>query len=265
MRPGLSATVPPPLPVNELVRRSWRDLWANRDGLLRIGLPWLLLPLVLEVVASAVGDAGLLVSIAASIVALTGFSAMAMAFHRRIILGEPLVGPMAPLSLRVLRYLLTGVLVSILAAVPGAVLIGILGVLGLTGDGSVLGYLATAVGLVVAFLVFARLQLAFPGIAIGDREVGLLGSWALTRGNGMRLLSGMLLTILPVLAAFVVAQLVVGTLVAMGADRLGNFLMLIVGLVGGWVQAPLVATFLSYAYLFFREVGTAPPRPQTDA
>ena len=265
MRPGLSATAPTPLPVNELVRRSWRDLWANRDGLVRIGLPWLLLPLVLEVLASAAGDAALLVSIAASIVALVGFSAMALAFHRCILLGEPLAGPMAPLSLRVLRYLLTGVLVSIVAAIPGAVLIGVLGLLGLTGDGSLAGILATGVGLVVAFIVFARLQLAFPGLAVGDREVGLLGSWALTRGNGMRLLSGMLLAILPVLAVFVLAQLVIGSMMAMGAERLGNFLMLLVGLVGGWVQAPLVATFLSYAYLFFREVGSAPPRHRTDA
>lgn len=263
MRPGLSVTVPPPLPVNDLVRRTYRDLWANRAGLVRIGLPWLLLPLVLDVLASASGDLGTIVGIAASFVALVGFSAIALSFHRFILLGEPLAGPMAPLTLRVIRYLLTGVLVSILAAIPGALLIGVTGLLGLQGEGNLVGIAVTGVALALAFVVFARLQVAFPAIAVGDRAIGLQGSWALTRGNGMRLLSGMLLSILPVLAVFVIAQLVIGTAVAMGAERLGNFLALVVGVAGGWVQAPLVATFLSYAYLFFREVGGAPPAPQT--
>jgi hypothetical protein len=34
----------------------------------------------------------------------------------------------------------------------------------------------------------------------------------------------------------------------------GAFLALVAASVGGWLQAPLVAAFLSYAYLYFREL-----------
>ena len=108
-------------------------------------------------------------------------------------------------------------------------------------------------------IVFARLQLVFPGVAIGD-PAGLKGSWRLTRGNGGRLLAGILLTILPVICAVLLTQIIGAAFNALGAAKAGAFLALLAASVGGWLQAPLVAAFLSFSYLWFR-AAAAEPRP----
>lgn len=247
---------PPVLPVRELIVRTYGQLVASFDGFVRIGLAWLILPLVLNVLASAIGDGGVLLGILGDIVSLLGLSAIAVVWHRHVLLGEPLAGPMAPVDRRVFKYLSLGVVVSLLAALPGFVLLTVTSATMGAGEG-LLSSLILLAAAMVAILVFARLQLVFPGTAIGDPAAGLRGSWVLTRGNGIRLLSGILLTILPVLAAVLLAQLLGALFHSVGADKLGAFLALLAASVGGWLQAPLVAGFLSYAYLFFREV--APP------
>jgi hypothetical protein len=163
---------------------------------------------------------------------------------------------MAPVNRRVLRYVGLGIVVGLLAALPGALLLALLAV-GASGGPGFPMRLALVLAVVVAIGIFARLQLVFPGIAVGDPTVGLRGSWKLTRGNGGRLLMGLLLTVLPVLGAVLLAQLIGAAFAAMGAAKAGAFLALLAASLGGWLQAPLVAAFLSYAYLYFREL--APP------
>ena len=103
-------------------------------------------------------------------------------------IGFPLVGPFAPVNATVGRYLLLGLLVSVLAAAPGVVIVSVIGAAGgLSEEGGLLQSLTIGAAFLAAVIVFARLQLVFPGVAIGD-PAGLKGSWRLTRGNGGRLL-----------------------------------------------------------------------------
>jgi hypothetical protein len=236
--------------------RAYGQLIAQLDGLVRIGLLWLLLPLILNVAGTAIGEGGVVLGIIGDLVSLLGLSAIAVTWHRHVLLGEPLVGRMAPVNTRVLKYLALGVLVSLLAALPGFVLLTATSAT--LGTEGLLSSVALFAAAMVAILIFARLQLVFPGTAVGDPAAGLAGSWRLTRGNGIRLLSGILVTVLPVLAAVLLAQLLGALFHAIGADKFGAFLALLAASIGGWLQAPLVAGFLSYAYLFFREM-TPPP------
>ena len=250
-----------PLPVRELVSRTYQDVYVNREGLVRIGLPWLIGPFVLGVLGTAME--GIAVSLIADLVSLLGLSAMAVAWHRHVILGQPLAGPFAPVTLTVGRYLLFGLLVSVLAAVPGIVIVIIAGATGGIGEGGrgLLSTLVMGAAFLAAVIVFARLQLVFPGIAIGD-PAGLRGSWQLTSGNGTRLFGGILLTVLPVILAVVLAQLIAAAFDAVGAAKAGAFLALLASSVGAWLQAPLVAAFLSFSYLWFR-AATGEPSPET--
>ena len=240
----------PPLPARELVGRTYQDVIANRDGLVRIGLPWLIGPFVLDVLGTAIE--GVVVSLIANLASFVGLSAIAVAWHRHVILGEPLAGPFAPVNGRVGRYLLLGVLVSLLASLPGILIVTVAGAFADAGQpGGFLTALALAAAFFAAVMVFARLQLVFPSIAIGD-PAGLRGSWEMTRGNGGRLLAGLLLTIMPVIGAVLLAQLIGAAFNGLGASKAGAFLALLAASVGGWLQAPLVAAFLSFSYLWFR-------------
>ncbi|HMR29762.1 MAG TPA: hypothetical protein PKA13_02515 [Geminicoccaceae bacterium] len=254
----MSTPAAPPLPARELVARTYQDVIANRDGLVRIGLPWLVGPFVLNVLGTAIE--GVVVSLIADLASFVGLSAIAVAWHRHVILGEPLSGPIASVNGRVLRYLLLGVLVSLLAVIPGILIVSAASTVGLVdGEGSLLSVLALAAAFFAAVMVFARLQLVFPGVAIGD-PAGLRGSWQMTRGNGGRLLAGLLLTILPVIGAVLLAQLIGAAFNGLGAAKAGAFLALAAASLGSWLQAPLVAAFLSFSYLWFRAaVGEALP------
>lgn len=256
------STALPALPVRDLVGRTYQDVIVNREGLVRIGLPWLIGPFVLDVLGTAIE--GVVVSLIADLASLVGLSAIAVAWHRHVILGEPLVGPFAPVNGRVARYLLLGLLISLLAAVPGIVIVSATGAIGLLGEEAGFAQaLILGAAFIAAVIVFARLQLVFPGVAIGD-PAGLKGSWHMTRGNGGRLLAGILLTILPVIGAVILTQIIGAAFNAMGAAKAGAFLALLAASVGGWLQAPLVAAFLSFSYLWFR-AATAAELPATTA
>ena len=101
-----------------------------------------------------------------------------------------------------------------------------------------------------------RLQLIFPATAIGDQALTLARSWAVTDGNGWRLVLGFFLATLPV------ALLVLGValFLAWAAEATGSLALAamadLAAVGNAWLQAPLIASFLSYAYLFFRQQGT---------
>ena len=101
-----------------------------------------------------------------------------------------------------------------------------------------------------------RLQLIFPATAIGDQALTLARSWAVTDGNGWRLVLGFFLATLPV------ALLVLGValFLAWAAEATGSLALGRHGRPrrGRQRLAPgaLIASFLSYAYLFFRQQGT---------
>jgi hypothetical protein len=110
--------------------------------------------------------------------------------------------------------------------------------------------------------VALRVQLVFPATAIEDRGMTLARSWGLTRGNGWRLFAGFLMATLPVaLAAILVTLLLSYAADATGSIALGALADL-AAVANAWLQAPLIAAFLSYVFIFLRQgAGERPAVP----
>lgn len=235
----------PKLPVFRLVRHATLDVVAHAGPLVRLAALWLLLPALLAVPASA----GLL--LIGDLVASIGVTAVAVAWHRRLLLNEPEPRWAAPANARVARYLLLTVATVLVIVVPVAVTLQ-LTTGGLAAGPSLAGSILVLAAAVAGFYAAMRLQLVFPAVATDDAAGSLAAAWAASAGNGWRLGLGFTILTLPVTAA--------GLALAEGLDRLGGLTgSVIVGLaatlmplVAAIVQAALLAAFLSLAMLFLR-------------
>jgi hypothetical protein len=235
------------LPVGRLVRHAYLDTLANLPALVRIGGLWLLLAWALLLLARG----GLpLAGVAGDLVVTLGAAAMAVMWHRHILLGEPLAAWMAPVTTRVGRFFVLSVALALLPLV-GVLLTGALAF----GQPGGAGLLLAPVLLLGALYLALRLQLVLPGVAIDDRALTPARSWQLTRGNGWRLLLGFVAVTVPVAAVAVLLAVMLdyGT-GETGSVLLGALVDLAV-IANAWFQVPLLASFLSYAYAFF----TGPP------
>jgi hypothetical protein len=256
------------LPAGRLARHSYLDTLANARGLVRVGGPWLLLAWALLLLARS-GPA--IFEAAANLAITLGVAAIAVAWHRHILLGEPLTSRMAPVDIRVARYFMLTVLLAIALTVLPLLALMLLGGGTLFGGGEEAAAPETGIALLlVPILVLAclyaalRVQLVFPATAVEDTGTGFARSWAQTSGNGWRLLGGFLLVSLPAAAAAIGLALLLGRL----ADATGSVVLTaladLAALANPWVQAPLIASFLSYAYLWFQQQ-TGGGLPQTAA
>jgi hypothetical protein len=255
----------PKIPILRLVRHAYLDLLGNWRGLVEIGGLWLIAPWVLHAVD------GLLPALLGDLALTAGIAAIAVAWHRRILLQEALPKRFAPLNAWVGRYLGYSVLVVMLAAAPSLVLALLIArtMGGEAGSDQGPGFLPLLLVTLAAFaslMVAIRLQLVFPAAAIDERGETLRTSWRATRGNGWRLLAGVLLVSLPP----AVAGMVLGTMLAVLSDASGSlvlsWLSQLAPVAAAWVQAPLLAAFLSFGYLFLRRQQegpvSSPPAPQ---
>lgn len=230
------------LPAVRLARHAYLDTLANAQGLLRAGGPWLLLAWAMLLLGR--NGPGVFEALANLVVTL-GVAAIAVLWHRHILLGEALTIRMAPVNARVARYFALTLLVALaMASLP------LIALTALSGTPA----LALVPALVLACLYVAlRVQLVFPATAIGDLAMTPGRSWALTRGNGWRLLGGFVLVTLPVAFAAIGLTLFLGW----ASEATGSLVLLafadLAAVVNAWLQAPLIASFLSYAYIWFKE------------
>jgi hypothetical protein len=244
------------LPVGRLVRHAYLDAIGNFRGLVRVGGLWLLLSWALLMLARG----GSALFMAAADLALTvGAAAIAVAWHRHILLDEPLTKRMAPLDPRVARYFVLTVLVALLmSTLPALVFVLTGGAALLSGapDSTPPSLLPVILGPATALAclyIALRLQLVFPATAIGDATTSFARSWELTRGHGWRLLGGFLLVTLPVGAVAVgLAVLLSWAAAATGSVFVGALADL-AAVSNAWLQAPLIASFLSYVYTWCRQ------------
>lgn len=253
------------LPALRLARHAYMDVVANLQGLLRVGGPWLLLSWALLLLSRG-GSA--LFTLAADLAVTIGAAAIAVIWHRHILADEPLTARMAPVDARVGRFFaLTVALAFVVGALPllALMLTGGAGLLGgsdadaAEGDGPGLAVLLVPVIMLACMYGALRLQLMFPATALGDRTMTPARSWALTRGNGWRLLGGFMLTALPV----AVAAIVLSVGLSWAADATGSIVLSaladLAAVGNAWLQAPLIAAYLAFAYLFLRQEGRAVP------
>jgi hypothetical protein len=235
------------LPAWRLARHAYLDVVANAQGLLQVGGLWLLLSWALMML----GRTSPVLGVAADVVVAVGAAAIAVAWHRHILENEPLTARMAPVDGRVARYFaFTVILAFVVGLLPLAVLLlttreaGELRELGLES-------LLVPALMLACIYVAMRLQLVFPATAIGDQGLTPARSWAITEGNGWRLVMGFFLATMPV--ALVVLGVALG--LSWVADVTGSIalaaLVDLAAVGNAWLQAPLIASFLSYAYIFF--------------
>ncbi|MDZ4869086.1 MAG: hypothetical protein SGI91_17325 [Alphaproteobacteria bacterium] len=173
---------------------------------------------------------------------------MSIAWHRWIILGEPLnrVFPertdiLAAYTWRVLVFVLVPVAVSVAAIVW--MMRNRVVEEDVSGTDAVV-YIGTT--LVVAAL--ARSLLAFSAVAVGDKELTFRAAWRLTAGHWWRFFLGYLACDLP----FTMTTLWLNELIAGPADESFarsalEYLATVVDVMGSLV----CAAFLSFAYLHF--------------
>lgn len=254
------------LPVGRLARHAYLDTIGNFRGLVRVGGLWLLLSWALLMLAR--NGSALLVA-AADLAVTIGAAAVAVAWHRHILLNEALTRWMAPLDARVARYFVLTVLVALLmSTLPALVFV-------LSGGAAMLsagpgaappGFGPLLLGPITAIAclyVALRLQLVFPATAIGDDATTFRRSWELTRGHGGRLLLGFALVTVPVGIVAIGLAFFLSRLAAETGSVFLSALADLTAVANAWLQAPLIASFLSYAYTWCRqqEASTAPPPP----
>ena len=242
------------LPAWRLARHAYLDVIANAQGLVQVGGPWLLLSWALMILGRSGAP---LFATAAELAVAVGAAAVAVAWHRHILCGEPLTARFAPVDARVARYF---VFTVILAFIVGVVPLTALFLTSrgptepdATPEGAGIGLLLVPLLMLACIYAAMRLQLVFPATAVGDQAITPARSWSLTNGNGWRLVLGFLMATVPV------AGLVLGltVLLAYAAEATGSLVLTaladLAAVGNAWLQAPLIASFLSYAYLFFQQ------------
>lgn len=248
------------LPVGLLARHAYLDVLANQEGLLRVGGPWLLLSWALLLLAH--GGVPLF-SLAADLSVTVGAAAIAVAWHRHILEDEPLTARFAPVDARVARYFVLTVLLAFVVGVPPLLMLVLTGGAEILvgGDaeaptGGGLGMLLVPVTMVACLYAAQRLQMLLPAAAIRDTGMTAARSWVVTQGNGWRLLAGFALVTLPLAVMMIAVTLFLGW----ASDATGSIVLAALGdlvaVANAWLQAPIIASFLAYAYLFLQKPGT---------
>ncbi len=177
----------------------------------------------------------------------------AVAWHRFTLLGPKraapsLLPPLAPRHWRFLAYAIVMLMISALPIVGGFSVVE--SFRGLDGQPSpeLAAEAAGAMLLVIALLVVAvvltlRLLFVFPAVAV-DESYGLSDSWRHTRGQALRLFSGLLLLVVP----WLLVTNIVGAALASGTEGAPGPIAIMAVLVFLYVGMGLGLAFISIAF-----------------
>lgn len=264
------------LPVFATLLTAIRLCVDNLSFAIRITMPWFILLLLIPnliFVLSESSSADQLASdselseLANLLIYMVGWCSIAVLWHWRILRDSSQAHMLVTFDYRVWFYLARIVLISLI--VGGATLfISLLSLLplGVIGDGievkAIIILLATGVGIFIAVL-FARLCIALPPIALNVPDFGLRTAWNVTEGNSIRLL---LVTLLPVLPVSIVGALIAWLSIdvqSLHSFSPGLFLSIIVVQGLEFITGIVGLTVLSITYAFFADDGTGGNTPET--
>lgn len=271
----MRADVVPAFPLLKAVAEAYRDVGSNVGPLLRIAGLWILAPVGLAALGRLIVEPplpsgpgapivipleALLLAVLGWAIWLVGLNAVVVAWLRRLLLDEWPAMPLAPVSARVLRYVLMTLGVGIAVAVPVMLLTFVLATL-LAGPGGQVStflwppLLHLIIG-VLGAVVMARTHLVFPAIAIGDASMSIGRSWRLTSTYTLPVVIGLILSAVPVMLAGSILQ---SLLIAVGGP--GSLLGLATVTATYFAQGAVVAAFLALSYRFFTTRVAAPGGP----
>jgi hypothetical protein len=249
----------PALPVGEIIRSAYARVFGEADLLLQSGgLWWAILVLAYGFLAFVLPEGGepaersfgaSALAVLATVLTLVAAGAIAVAWHRRVLLDEVPSGPMAPLGRRVTAYIAWSLVIGLLASLPAMVLLP----LALTGGGA-LGSAALVAALAVSLYGLARLSPILPGRAIDAPNLRLVEAWRMSDGQGWR--------IAVVLAAVTLPGAVLGSLLVAVVGALPGTGILLpqgVDLAASLVNAALGAVGLSLVYRHLNRGGGLRP------
>jgi hypothetical protein len=189
-----------------------------------------------------------LVSIAASI-------SIVVAWHRLIVLRQPVASPFPVGLLDILRYGWRVVVVFSPMMLVGAVAAGAFyGVLpAAEAERKALAPfvgLIAFIGIFTAILLLGRLFVALPATAVGDRTMTLWHTWQVTKGNSWRIFWGSVFCTMPFSAVGkILENVILGT-----EDGSGQFLAVwLLSIAVELMGYVVLAGFFSYAYLHFTQ------------
>lgn len=206
----------PALPVFDTVATAYRYVWAERVTFLRLSAPWLVLGLLLFVGGPALGLFGFEAAwlLEGSVDGL-GYGAVAVAWLRHLVLGEPWPRFGAPAGVPVFRYIFWSLVLGVLAAVPVSVasLIG--------AAMPVASVPALLAGVVAGVAIAVHLLFVPVGAALGERPA-FARSAALVRGNAVRITLGLVAASVPLALFGLALVLLLATLFGEAAPDPGR-------------------------------------------
>lgn len=254
---------PPPFPLMATIRSAYASVFGAPDDLLRAGGAWLLLLMALAggTQLAALGappvtantqppGTVLFLNLLGSLCWALSLNAIVVFWHRRLLLREEAPSLAAPVDRRVLRYVGVSILLGVLIAVPFFLLVFVVSTLLAGPDGQMnLGVAPALYRLLFSLsiaLVIARIHLLLPAVAIEDRTMTLARAWKLTAGYTLPLLGGIFASALPLtLVGAFIQEILTGI---GGGNTLTGFVF---ATVTDFLQAAIVAAFMSFSYRFF--------------
>lgn len=197
-----AASAPPPgFAAWRSALTSYRLLFANLGGFLRIAWAWMAIAYALGSVGSylMVRTGEDFLAVLGAIVVMLCAAIVAVKWHRRVLLGAASVGPALALARRDVVFIGRAVLLLLVTIFPLSLLL-MLAIFALFTDDEAM-IVATIVVCAVAFLmamyVLARFCLILAAAAIDHREFGWRASWRATAGVSLRLWGGSFVVALP--------------------------------------------------------------------
>jgi hypothetical protein len=238
----------PPLPILTTVAESYRLLVSDFPAFVHAAAGWCALLLgsqaVLMALAQNRGQRVMTMMIGLVVFFLAG-TAVAITWHRHILLKEPPRGPL-PIRLDVLpRYIANIALIFAIIGVAAGAISAAVWLLPPTR----LALIVMLAAYVAAFLAIGRLLLVLPAAAIGERRMTVRAAWAFTVLNSWRLFAGLSLTVVP--------PILISTLTTAGIGERMPQLVAAIGLALSFVNMALVAGFASLAYRHFTDTARA--------
>jgi hypothetical protein len=171
------------LQPNKAIAHAFRSVWTYRAEAIRIGLFWVPVIFVLNLIEMLVGPPDpeaaeislkVVMPLLSLVAGLIGFSSMAVSWHRFILRDE--AGNPMRLDGDVLRYTGNTILIMLAMAAPLSLLLVVLVMAGLPM------VLLLPVAALAGAIVF-RLSIKLPAVALGRRDFSLRDAWAASEGN----------------------------------------------------------------------------------